>query len=120
MILFEKLNKKREEDLMVEFFQNFSLFQWLLIIAGSVILFPVVKEMFAESSEEKPTVLKESKKLTMDTDLTNLVRHWELLSQACADAQLTEAVQKLEEVFPLLMKTHKTEPEEVQHEEPTV
>ena len=108
---------------MVEFFQNFSLFQWLLIIAGSVILFPVVKEMFTESSEEKPTVLKETKKPAVETDLTKLVRHWELLSKACVDAQLTNAAQKLEEVFPMLIETmlieiHKTEPEETHNEKP--
>lgn len=55
----------------------------------------------------KPSVIIKPE-IESDTDLTNIVAKWETLSDACKDAGLSEAYQKLQEVFPMLIKIYKS------------
>jgi hypothetical protein len=48
-------------------------------------------------------------KPTTNTDLTSIVAKWEILSNACKQANLLDAYNKLQEVFPMLVSVYTLE-----------
>ena len=66
-----------------------------------VLLSKFKQEEATDMSKEKDTVIKLQEK---QTTLSDIVAQWEALKNHCEERELVEAVAKLEEVFPLLIK----------------
>ena len=80
---------------------EFSIVQYILIGVGILIALPSVVEFFKGFSLP---VLKSKSKDKYEHGLTDIVCKWECLYEACELASLTEACDKLDEAFPLLVK----------------
>jgi len=83
-----------------------SFVQWVFILIGvAIVVVPYLGSL--KSLFNKP--VKDSSVDTTNSDeshtLTDIVRKWESLESACAKAGLNDACVKLNEVFPLLIKT---------------
>lgn len=84
-----------------------SLVQWIFILLGlAIVVVPYLgslRSLIANKPNQDPqintTVSDESHALT------DIVRKWESLETACRKANLDEACAKLNDVFPLLIKT---------------
>lgn len=85
-----------------------SFVQWVFILIGvAIVVVPYLGTL--RSWFNKPVVNRDAQVNTNNTDegrtLTDIVRKWESLETACRKAELTDACIKLNEVFPLLIKT---------------
>lgn len=84
-----------------------SFVQWIFILLGVAIV--VVPYFGTITSFLKKKTNQDSDVVNATTDeshtLTDIVRKWESLETACQKANLEEACVKLNEVFPLLIKT---------------
>jgi hypothetical protein len=101
---------------MLDFVKELTSLQLVIIGAGVLVLFPTIKDLVlglftAERSEEETVT-----DVLYDTDLTAIVKKWEALADHCRDARLLEAHDRLEDLFPLLLRA-KT-PSAVKEEEP--
>ena len=92
----------------MEFLTNLSPMQWvgiavaaLLILPGSV--WPMVKGVIGgiKLPNVKPSKPEQPQE---GDDLTILVGMWEDLADACQDAELDEAYEKLYDIFPYLIQ----------------
>ena len=92
----------------METLSDISLAQWIFIAVGLIIALPPVLSFF-KGSVKIPEI-----KVSTGNELTDLVRKWEALSDACQASGLHDACQTLDSVFPLLVgvreDTIKTEP----------
>lgn len=89
---------------------EFSIVQLILIGVGILVVLPNVIELFKGFS------LPSFNSSNNDGhNLTDIVHLWECLYEACESARLTEARNKLDEAFPLLVKRDK-EPEQEEDE----
>lgn len=75
----------------------FGLIGFILIVVS---LKDRILEFFNKPKNNNPTIEAE-------TDLTNIVAKWEVLSDACKEAGLSDAYKKLQEVFPMLVGIYK-------------
>jgi hypothetical protein len=88
----------------MEVLSNISAVQWVFIAIGAVIALPPV---LSSLKGILPSVkLPKIRDITKDSsnELTDLVRKWEDLSDACQSAGLHQACQTLDGVFPLLLE----------------
>jgi hypothetical protein len=84
--------------------------QWIVLGCGVLMLIlgskdyvvSNVKSLFDNKQEVTP-------KPTTNTDLTSIVAKWEILSNACKQANLLDAYNKLQEVFPMLVSVYTLE-----------
>lgn len=85
-----------------------SFVQWAFIFIGiAIVVVPYLGTLL--SWVNKPTVVKNQVQVNNTDDahtLTDIVHKWESLEAACRKAELTDACIKLNEVFPLLIKTN--------------
>ena len=83
-----------------------SFVQWVFILLGvAIVVVPYLGSL--RSLFNKPAVDSTVNNVTSDESytLTDIVRKWESLESACTKAGLNDACVKLNEVFPLLIKT---------------
>ena len=92
---------------MWEFVQQLTVFQWVMIIAGGMLAYPLIFKP-GESESIIPRPSPQPKLADPDAELVNIVKTWSLLRVACKKAGLKEAEVQLLEVFPLLVKDPKT------------
>tara|TARA_R110000824_G_scaffold164181_1_gene340322 strand:+ start:354 stop:674 length:321 start_codon:yes stop_codon:yes gene_type:complete len=94
----------------METLSDISLVQWMFIAVGLVIALPPVLS-FLKGSVKIPEIKVANK----SNELSDLVRKWEALSDACQESGLHKACQTLDGVFPLLVEVRenaiKVEPE---------
>lgn len=83
----------------METLSDISLAQWIFIVVGLVIALPPVLSSFKGSVKIPGIKVK-----TTNNELTDLVRKWEALSDACQASGLNKACQTLDGVFPLLIE----------------
>jgi len=97
---------------MFNLIQGLSPTQFMFVGIGFVLVFLSVKdyifgilniEVQDKQDEEKEEKDKE------ETSLTTIVSKWEDLTDACKDAGLSDAYNKLQEVFPMLIKAYQPE-----------
>lgn len=97
----------------MEFLQELSTFQWLLLGGGALLIFwPQVQALLNSNNkdEEEEDDRKEPQQdHEHDGRLTSIVCKWECLAEECHKAELHEACKKLNEVFPLFVKLHDNE-----------
>ena len=84
----------------MEILSDISPVQWMFIVVGLVIALPPVLSFF-KGSVNLPDI--KVKAATSNNELTDLVRKWEALSDACQASGLHNACQTLDSVFPLLI-----------------
>jgi hypothetical protein len=96
---------------MLDFIKDISPTQWVLIAVGLVLIVSSLKERIIDILPSLPKVdtVKPDPDIDPDedTDLTSLVAKWEILSDACKEADLVDAYEKLQEVFPMLVEVYK-------------
>lgn len=85
-----------------------SFVQWVFILVGvAIVVVPYLGSL--KSLFNRPVKNPNIEVGTTSSDeshtLTDIVRKWESLESACAKAGLNDACVKLNEVFPLLIKT---------------
>tara|TARA_Y100001938_G_C8083432_1_gene430496 strand:+ start:291 stop:596 length:306 start_codon:yes stop_codon:yes gene_type:complete len=95
-------------ETVLSFFRGLDAFQWVLIVAGLVLLWPTIQErlvkLFTKTEDvEVPVIDNETIK---KDDLTSLVYKWEVLYESCRQHDLNDACDKLKEVFPMLIKPY--------------
>ncbi len=98
----------------MEIFASISPVQWVFIGLGLLIALPALIPALKLDSILKNIKPKPSPPTPLNHDnhcLTDLVCKWECLCNACHDAGIYEACDKLNEVFPLLAKTKKHGPQ---------
>ena len=92
---------------MWEFLQQLTIVQWVLIVGGGVLAYPVlikVAQYIPINTNPSPVPIPESHTVNLDAELVNIVKTVAILRSACKKAGLTEAENQLLEVFPLLIK----------------
>lgn len=91
---------------------NISSTQIVFGIIGLILIFVSIKDKILSLMNTKNGTID----ITIDseTDLTNIVAKWEILSDACKEAGLSDAYKKLQEVFPMLVGIYKNK--EIVHE----
>lgn len=81
--------------------------QWIVLGCGVLMLILGSKDYVVSNVKgvfsKKETV---TPKITTSTDLTSIVAKWEILSNACKQANLLDAYNKLQEVFPMLVSVY--------------
>ena len=94
---------------MLDFIKDISPTQWVLIAVGLVLIVSSLKERIIDILPTLPKVntVEPETETEEDTDLTSLVAKWEILSDACKEADLVDAYEKLQEVFPMLVEVYK-------------
>lgn len=97
----------------MEFLSSLEPIQWIflaigLFVVGQPLVASLVEKMRepAVDDDYRPEPIFEE-----DRELTAVVRKWECLADACAELGLDEAYDKLEEVFPLLIKVREDDDE---------
>jgi len=96
---------------MFNLVQGLSPTQFMFVGVGFVLVFLSVKDYIfgvlnIEIQDEDNKEKEENKK---ETSLTTIVSKWEDLTDACKDAGLSDAYNKLQEVFPMLIKAYQPE-----------
>lgn len=89
---------------MVEFLRGVNPLQWVLIVGGLLMIIPTVKNFL--SNKRGPTVNLGG----CSSRLTAIVHKWEVLNNACVEAGLEEAEDKLREVFLVLANKRLADP----------
>lgn len=85
---------------MLEFLTNLSAVQWVLVGIGIIILLPNIFELV----KKIPLPKIKTSNTTGDGALTDIVSKWECLHDACSEEGLEDACEKLEDMFPCLIK----------------
>ena len=88
---------------MLEFLTNLSPVQLILIGIGILILLPNIIDLFKKIPIPKIKTSDTSGKQA----LTDIVSKWECLHDACKERGLLDACEKLEGVFPSLVRVRK-------------
>ncbi len=93
---------------MLDFIKDISPTQWILIAVGLVLIVSSLKDRIVSILPNLPKIdnVKPEPEPEGDTDLTSLVAKWEILSDACKEANLVDAYEKLQEVFPMLVNIY--------------
>jgi len=96
---------------MFNLVQRLSPTQFMFVGVGFVLVFLSVKDYIfgvlnIEIQDEDNKEKEENKE---ETSLTTIVSKWEDLTDACKDAGLSDAYNKLQEVFPMLIKAYQPE-----------
>lgn len=107
----------------MEFLTSLDPVQWIFVAIGAFVIFqPFVTKFLEErmspeqedvDNEEKDDIIDDERPYAPDMidpneyDLTAVVCKWECLADACLELDLNEAYEKLEEVFPLLIKVRR-------------
>jgi len=92
---------------MIGFLWDLSPLQWVLIVAGMVMLIPTARNFIADLGKGgRPLGFTGGS----SNSLTSIVHKWEMLNNACADAGLEEAQSKLHEVFLVLANESTIDP----------
>ena len=96
---------------MFNLVQGLSPTQFMFVGVGFVLVFLSVKDYIfgvlnIEIQDEDNKEKEENKE---ETSLTTIVSKWEDLTDACKDAGLSDAYNKLQEVFPMLIKAYQPE-----------
>jgi len=106
-------------DILLGFFQNLTPMQWLLLVGGGFLVLPVLRNYLRKAFGPHnvvvptPVPLNTPNEPVDDDDppsVTDLVWHWTNLCDACHDAGLPDACEKLLEVFPLLGGVYRPKP----------
>ena len=99
-------------ETVLSFFRGLDAFQWVLIVAGFVLLWPTIRDrlvkLFTKTENETEDVevpVIDNETIKKD-DLTSLVYKWEVLYESCRQHDLNDACNKLKEVFPMLIKPY--------------
>lgn len=99
-------------ETVLSFFRGLDAFQWVLVVAGLVLLWPTIQErlvkLFTKTENETEDVevpVIDNETIKKD-DLTSLVYKWEVLYESCRQHDLNDACNKLKEVFPMLIKPY--------------
>tara|TARA_R110002020_G_scaffold71388_3_gene184425 strand:+ start:21 stop:347 length:327 start_codon:yes stop_codon:yes gene_type:complete len=98
---------------MIDLLRELTVFQWVVIGGGVLLIFPIIKDFFQDDSP-KPKNSLPSYPISNVEDinaLTSIVYKWEILYNACSEKGLTNAQNKLEEVFPMFAKLRDYKPE---------
>jgi len=85
-----------------------SFVQWVFIVIGvAIVVVPYLGSLKSVFSRpvKNPSIEIETAGSDENHTLTDIVRKWESLESACSKAGLNDACVKLNEVFPLLIKT---------------
>tara|TARA_R100000005_G_scaffold96466_1_gene83626 strand:- start:8509 stop:8805 length:297 start_codon:yes stop_codon:yes gene_type:complete len=85
----------------MEILSNISAVQWVFIAIGAAIALPPALSSLRGFWPQVSSVVKPEAR---SNELTDLVRKWEDLSDACQSAGLNKACQTLDSVFPLLLQ----------------
>ena len=92
---------------MVELLQGLGVLQWVLVVAGILMVIPTARKFLAGLG-------KGGRLLGFaggsSNNLTSIVHKWEVLNNACADAGLEDAQGKLREVFLVLANKRLVDP----------
>jgi hypothetical protein len=88
---------------MIDFIMGLSLIQWVCIGAGLLMIIPSVRNFFLGIVNNFKAVPK-IRVLSGSNSLTSIVSKWEALNNACIDAGLVDAQDRLHEVFLSLAK----------------
>ena len=91
---------------MLNYFSNLTPTQWIGIGVGLFLLVISSKDYVLSFIPESDT---DTDEIDEDLDITSLVSKWEVLSDACKEAGVTDAYNKLQEVFPLLISVYNDE-----------
>jgi hypothetical protein len=96
---------------MFNLIQGLSPTQFIFVGIGFVLVFISIKDYIfsvlnIEVQDEDNNEKEEDKE---ETSLTTIVSKWEDLTDACKDAGLSDAYNKLQEVFPMLIKAYQPE-----------
>lgn len=86
---------------------DISVTQWIIIGVGVIIAFPPIVSWVGGLSKKAPETPDTTPETNESHILTDLVSKWECLADACHEAGLHDACQKLNEVFPLLISSRK-------------
>lgn len=87
---------------IIELVKSLDTMQMLLFGAAILLLWPNIVKLY-KSSKEK---LIPSTPKPESHELTNLICKWECLADECHKLGLHDACKKLEECFPMLIKTY--------------
>tara|TARA_R100001244_G_scaffold84271_1_gene64875 strand:- start:688 stop:987 length:300 start_codon:yes stop_codon:yes gene_type:complete len=74
--------------------------QWVCIVAGLLMLIPSVRNLFLSAVNK----VRASPKASTSNNLTSIVAKWEALNNACIDAGLVDAQDRLHDAFLVLAK----------------
>jgi hypothetical protein len=88
---------------MIDLITGLSLMQWVFIGAGFLMLIPSVRNLFL-SVLNRIRANPNIKVSAAANNLTSIVSKWEALNNACIDAGLIDAQDRLHEVFLVLAK----------------
>ena len=98
---------------MWEFIQQLTIVQWVLILGGGILAYPMllkVARYIPIKTNPFPKPAPESHSVSLEAELVAIVRTWTVLRSACKKAGLTEAENQLLAVFPLLVKEQSRSP----------
>jgi hypothetical protein len=91
--------------MMIELIKDISVAQWVMIVIGiAFIMLSFRSEVLGLLSSLSKA--KQKKKVEEEIRLTSIVSKWERLRDACHDAGLNKACDKLDEVFPMLVEVN--------------
>jgi len=87
---------------LINLIMGLSLIQWVCIGAGFIMIIPSIKNLFLGVVKKVRTIPKI--RAVDSNNLTSIVSKWEALNNACIDAGLIDAQDRLHEVFLVLAK----------------
>ena len=101
-------------DQVLEFLKGLGVVQWALIAGGIFLMWPKLSELLVglvvEKKDEVPVSPETIDEVPGDKDLEynllEIVSRWESLSDCCDDHEVHDACDKLQEIFPLLVKPY--------------
>lgn len=97
--------------MIIDFLKNLSFTQLIFLSLGVVLLLASSKDSiinFIKSlSKNKPKPIIDITP-SDKTNLTEIVSQWETLANSCKSANLNDAYNKLQEVFPMLISVYTT------------
>jgi hypothetical protein len=110
-------------DQLFEFFKGLDTFQWVLLAGGLFLLWPTIQEKLGglvktDGGDVQPEPEPQpSPDNGHNHDLTALVEKWECLCDCCHEHGLHNACDKLQEVFPMLVKPYEKHKDESKAED---
>ena len=96
---------------MIDLIMKLSLMQWIFIGAGLLMMIPSIRNVLL-GVVNRIRVGPEIKTSVDSNNLTSIVAKWEALNNACIDAGLIDAQERLHEVF-LVLATNVADPKHV-------
>ena len=77
----------------------------VIIILSSIDFSSLLNKL--EKKVKETDIVIPSHSITRKDNLVDIVQKWQVLKDACKESNLTEAVTKLDEIFPMLIKVDK-------------